>query len=146
MARAVAEQHEHARLQETEILAQALAGAFRQHLNGNVSEAEALYERILQIRPDHFDALHLLGVMRQQQNRSAEALRLIDAALRIVPGSADALSNRGVALRSLERLDEALASYDRALAINPEQIDALGQSGERVVGAWAICGIACVRR
>ncbi|MGO9700544.1 MAG: tetratricopeptide repeat protein [Xanthobacteraceae bacterium] len=126
MARAVAEQHEHARLQETEILAQALAGAFRQHLNGNVSEAEALYERILQIRPDHFDALHLLGVMRQQQNRSAEALRLIDAALRIVPGSADALSNRGVALRSLERLDEALASYDRALAINPEQIDALG--------------------
>ncbi len=125
MARILAKARKRAHLRETEILAQAIAGAVQLHRNGMASEAAPLYERVLQVRPDHFDALHLLGVLRQQQGDSAKALELIDAALRIVPGSADALSNRGVALKTLDRLDEALASYEAALAINPVQTDAL---------------------
>jgi tetratricopeptide (TPR) repeat protein len=110
---------------EAELVARAVAGAVGLQRNGKVNEAALLYEQILKIVPDHFDALHLLGVARQQQGHSAEALSLIDAALRRMPQSADALANRGVALKSLNRLDEALSSYDAALAVNPGQIDAL---------------------
>jgi len=105
-------------------IGQAIDQAIRFHRIGRTSEASALYEQVLQIRPRHFAALHLLGVVRQQQDNSGEALWLIDAALRIEPRSADALSNRGVALRSLNRLDEALVSFEAALAIDPRQIDA----------------------
>ncbi len=133
MARTFAHARKHTQTREAEILAQALAGAVERHRSGMASEAESLYEGILRVKPDHFDALHLLGVLRQQQGRRADALRLIDAALRVVPRSVDALSNRGVALKSLDRLDEALASYDRALEINPDQIDALANRARILV-------------
>jgi protein O-GlcNAc transferase len=47
---------------------------------GNLAQAEPLYLRILQVQPDHFDAQHMLGVLRHQQGRHAEALDLIGAA------------------------------------------------------------------
>ena len=36
------------------------------HQRGMLAEAEQHYLAILEARPDHFDALHLLGVLRQQ--------------------------------------------------------------------------------
>lgn len=125
MARTIATARQRAPARGGEIPPQLVAEAVRLHNSGMRYEAEMLYRHVLAIKPNHFDALHLLGVLRQQQGDSAEALRLLDAALQIVPHSADARSNRGVALKSLGRLDEALASYDAALAINPRHGDAL---------------------
>ena len=44
---------------------------------GRMAEAEQLYKAILAVRPDHFDALNLLGVIRLTQGQPAEALNLI---------------------------------------------------------------------
>src|ERR1700680_632723 len=110
--------------QEGALLAEAIAHAVGCQGQGRWHEAETLYQRILEVRPKHFDALHLLGVLRQQQGRSDEALRMFAAALKVAPESADALSNRGVALKTLDRWDEALVSYDRALALKPDHVDA----------------------
>ena len=99
------------------------------HQGGALDRAEALYQEILKIAPAHFDALHLLGVLRQQQGRSQEALRLIAAALRCNAASADALSNHGVVLEALDRPAEAVASYDKALALKPGKTDALSNRG-----------------
>src|SRR5438045_3867501 len=87
-----------ARMRESDLLAQAIDHAVGCQGQGMWAEAETLYERILKVRPNHFDALHLLGVLRHQQGRSDEALRLFASALKVLPTSADALSNRGVAL------------------------------------------------
>src|ERR1700719_1728683 len=110
---------------EGEVLAQAIAHAVGCQEQGQWHEAETLYQRILKVRPRHFDALHLLGVLREQQGRSAEALGLIASALEAASGRAAARSNRGVALKTLERWDEALNSNDRALALKPDHVDAL---------------------
>ena len=40
-----------------------LAEALAAHRQGRLAEAEALYRRILALVPQHFDALHLLGVI-----------------------------------------------------------------------------------
>ena len=61
------------------------AAAF--HRRGMLAEAEARYAAILRADPRHFDALHLLGILRQQQGNAAEAARLIDAALKLNPRS-----------------------------------------------------------
>ena len=96
---------------------------------GNLAAAEALYLRILKARPDHFDALHLLGILRHQQGRYREALSSIGAALKANPTCLPALLNYAVVLQALNRPAEALASYDRALAIKPGCAEALNNRG-----------------
>jgi protein O-GlcNAc transferase len=99
------------------------------HQEGQLTQAEALYLQILRNQPDHFDARHLLGVVRHQQGRSAEALELVGAALATRPKSVRALSNHGLILYALRRYEEALASFNKALAIEPDFVDALNNRG-----------------
>ena len=51
------------------------------HQRGMLAEAEAAYPTILRLRPDHFDALHLLGVVALQTRRPEQAAALIGQAL-----------------------------------------------------------------
>jgi len=96
---------------------------------GNLAAAESLYLQILKALPDHFDALHLLGVLRHQQGRFAEALSSIGAALKKTPTSLPALLNYAVVLQSLNQPAEALINYDKALAINPNCAEVLNNRG-----------------
>jgi tetratricopeptide (TPR) repeat protein len=107
-----------------------LEQAIALHTDGELAEAAALYLRLISWAPDHFDALHLLGVVRHQQQRSAEALDLLNTALERNPYSADALSNRGIVLKALGRYDEALSSCEKALQIKADHVDALGNRAQ----------------
>jgi tetratricopeptide (TPR) repeat protein len=102
-----------------------LAEAFALHQAGRLAEAAQTYNQILATQPDHFDSLHLLGIVFHQRGDHAQALRHIDRALKINPNNIPALNNRGIALRELKRFEEALASYDRALELWPGYADAL---------------------
>lgn len=102
-----------------------LAEAFALHQAGRLAEAEDTYNRILATQPDHFDSVHLLGILFHQRGEHAQALRYIDLALKINPNNIPALNNRGIALRGLKRFEDALASYDRALALWPDYAEAL---------------------
>jgi tetratricopeptide (TPR) repeat protein len=95
------------------------------HRQGRLAEAEHIYAAIVACMPDHFDALHLLGVLRQEQSRPAEALSLIAAALRLNARSAEAHMNYGLVLDGLGRHAEALASFERALMLEPGHASAL---------------------
>jgi predicted TPR repeat methyltransferase len=99
------------------------------HRKGNLAAAERLYSQILKIRPDQFDARHLLGILQHQQGRYMEALSSISAALKTNPTFLPALLNYAVVLQALNRPAEALASYDKALAIKPECAEALNNRG-----------------
>ncbi len=99
------------------------------HQQGRPAAAEALYLQILQARPGHFEAQHLLGVLRAQQGRYGEALALVGAALKTKPDSAGALTNYGLILHRMNRHAEALASYEKALAIRPDHAEALNNRG-----------------
>ena len=81
------------------------------------------------MQPNHFDSLHLLGVIFHQRGNHAEAVRQIDAALKINPKAAFAHNNRGLVLQELKRFDEALASYDKALALEPDYPEAFNNRG-----------------
>jgi protein O-GlcNAc transferase len=94
------------------------------HQQGRLADAEKLYRNILRARPKHFEARHLLGILRSQQGRAEEALDLIRTALETKPNDPDGLYNRGNVLVQLERYEEALASYDAALAVQPDNEEA----------------------
>ena len=53
---------------------EAMAIAIRCQKNGQLAEAEALYRKVLDLKPDQPDALHYSGVLAHQQGRSEEAI------------------------------------------------------------------------
>jgi protein O-GlcNAc transferase len=110
-------------------LASTLSQALALHQAGRLAEAEQTYRQILKAQANHFDCLHLLGVIFSQRGNHAEAVRQIDVALKINPKAAPAHNNRGNVLRELKRLEEALASYDRALALKPDYAEAFNNRG-----------------
>src|SRR5712692_6797845 len=100
-------------------LSQEFSIALRLHQEGKLDQAALHYAAILEAQPSHFDAMHLLGVVRLQQGRHTEGLDKIQSALKLNPTNVEALSNLGLGLGKLGRPAEALASYDKALAIMP---------------------------
>jgi len=103
--------------------------AIELHRQGQLAEAESLYRQILAVMPMHFDSLHLIGVIKGQQNEFAAAVPFFEQALGVNPDSASALNNFGNVLQSLGRYDRALASYDRSLALRPDNPKALMHRG-----------------
>jgi tetratricopeptide (TPR) repeat protein len=110
-------------------LAQAIEQAVALHRQGDLARAEKMYARILKARRDHFDALHLLGLLKHQTGKAGEAYRLIAAALEVNPRSADARSNLGLVLHALKRDADAIASFEQALALDPDHVEALNNRG-----------------
>jgi len=90
------------------------------HEAGRLENAEKIYNRILVMQPDHFDSLHLLGVISHQRGNHAEAVDKISVALKIKPHDVPALNNLGNALLALRDFVQALASYDRAISKWPD--------------------------
>jgi tetratricopeptide (TPR) repeat protein len=101
-----------------------VAGGLALHQAGQLDAAAAVYRRVLTVTPDHFDSLHLLGVVFYQCGHLAQALQHIDTALKISPDNVFALNNRGIVLNALKRYDEALKSYDHVIALRPDYADA----------------------
>ncbi len=103
--------------------------AFELHQQRQFQQAEILYQKVLRKQPQHFDALHLLGVLAKQKGQNQRAVDLISLAIKINPNIAIAHSNLGVALYDMQLFEKAIASYDNALAINPDNAEALSNRG-----------------
>ena len=87
---------------------------------GRLDEAEGLLRRILAWNPRDPEARHMLGVLRLQQNRAAEALDIIEPLVMEQSATADMRTHHGLVLHALGRDNEALADFERALTLKPE--------------------------
>jgi len=103
--------------------------AFALHQRSKLKEAQAIYEQVLKIQTNHFDALQLLGIIYKKKKEFLKAVNFFNKAIKINPYHADTYSNRGITLEKLNRFDEALDSYDRAISINPDHVDAYSNRG-----------------
>lgn len=123
--------------------AELLSRALAHHQAGRLVEAEDCYRKILALDENHFQGLHLLGVLAQQVGRSELAEQLIGKALTVhdqnparpngaasdfqIPGCghraiarrdlAEAHSNFSIVLMTLSRPLEALRAIQRSLAL-----------------------------
>ncbi len=85
------------------------------HHQGRIAEAETLYAAVLNVRPEHFESLQMLGVIKLTRGDLPAALRLVAAALKQRPTSPQVLLNHGNVLDAMKRHDEALQSFDEAI-------------------------------
>jgi tetratricopeptide (TPR) repeat protein len=103
------------------------------HRAGRLAEARGAYEAILARNPDHFDALHMLGVAVTQAGEPDRGATMIARAIRMVPGASAPHINLAMALGALGRHEEALASADRALELDASSPDAHTNRGNALL-------------
>jgi predicted O-linked N-acetylglucosamine transferase (SPINDLY family) len=115
---------------QAEHLLPAAVAAYRQ---GRQSEVQALCRQLLNDLPDHFDALHLLGVSELDSGRSDEAEKWLARAVSVDPRSSEAYSNLGLTLFRLQRYEEARKCQERALVLNPNFPMALTNLGNTLM-------------
>jgi tetratricopeptide (TPR) repeat protein len=96
-----------------------LDAAIAHHQAGRLQEAEQLYRVILDTRPDHTDALHLLGLIRHQLGNPDAAIESISRALSLKPGSPVYWENLGTALHGARRFGEAVEALEQAIRLDP---------------------------
>ncbi|NTU59257.1 MAG: tetratricopeptide repeat protein [Chlorobiaceae bacterium] len=111
--------------QEQEKVQRALAF----HQQGKIAQAQALYEEVLAMTPDHADALHLSGVAAAQSNNLLKAIDLIGKAIELSPNNATYYYNRGKSFQELKKFDDAIACYDNAIAIMADYAEAYSNRG-----------------
>ena len=99
------------------------------HQQGQFGQAEAIYQKILNIEPKNVLALHLMGLVALQTGHHKNAVDKISQAIEINPNVASYYSIQGVALQELKEFDAAVASYDKAIALKPDYIDAYYNRG-----------------
>jgi tetratricopeptide (TPR) repeat protein len=96
---------------------------------GQVTEAMTVYQSVLELVPDHIEALGRLGHLAQQVGQHAMAIDLLRKLLGLMPDWAEACVVLGVSLREMNRLDEAQSCYETALRLRPDLAEAHNNLG-----------------
>ncbi|MBM09176.1 MAG: hypothetical protein CMF69_06320 [Magnetovibrio sp.] len=94
------------------------------HRQGHLDDAEAIYQKVLDLDPNQPDALHFLGVLIHARGNSNASINLISKAISIKAKYPEAYCNLGVSLEALNRLPEAITAYEKAIKINPHYMEA----------------------
>jgi predicted O-linked N-acetylglucosamine transferase (SPINDLY family) len=132
-----------------------LPTAIEAYRRGKQSEVQVLCRQILKDLPDHFDALHLLGVSELDCRQfeavalkpnfpaaltnlgnvlmrlgfAEQAVAAHDRAIEVKPDYGDAYCNRGMALLLLNRNDQADQNFERALSLQRRHLQAMAGKG-----------------
>lgn len=99
--------------------ARLLVAGVQAHEANDLPRARSLYEAALALVPEQADALHLLGVVADQEGRHEEAVALIRRAIARSPQAATFHGNLGTALLALGDMAAAETAYRQALALDP---------------------------
>jgi Flp pilus assembly protein TadD len=110
-------------------LSEALQLAQRRRSAGDLAGAEALCRQVLNARPAHAEALHLLGIVLHTKGDLPGAINVLRQAVAADVGVALYHSNLGEMCRQAGRLDEAVSEAGCALALQPRNIAVLNNLG-----------------
>src|SRR3989344_1499792 len=100
---------------------EALNLAVKHHLNGNLTEAESIYRKIIEKNPQNSnilaDAFNLLGAVECQYEKYDEAIKNIQKAVKLNPNHAVYYGNLATAYNLLGNDNKAEENFKRALEL-----------------------------
>jgi tetratricopeptide (TPR) repeat protein len=103
-----------------------LQDAAQSMVGGNLQRAETDLESVLHANPHEYRALNLLGMIRAQQQRNADAEKIFKSVILQKPDFAGAHVNLGLLYLQMLRSEDAVAQFQEALRLEPGRADALG--------------------
>nr|CRH07466.1 putative GT41 : related to UDP-GlcNAc : protein O-b-N-acetylglucosaminyltransferase [Candidatus Magnetococcus massalia] len=110
-----------------------LIQANRQHLAGQIAQAEALYNEILNRAPDHAVALKLAGTAALQLGKLEQAVQLLQRGIAVAPDDPELYANLGLVYDRLGDIDQAMAQQRHALALQGDYPEALSNLGSALL-------------
>ena len=100
-------------------LEQAYNLAMSHHVAGRIDPALEIYQQILEVFPQHHDAMLYAGVILNQKGFHADGERLIRGSIALNPNNPAAFGNLGLALHSMGRLEEAIECITQSIRMSP---------------------------
>ena len=101
-----------------------MQAAVQLHQQGQLAQAEKIYQQALRSFPQHGDILNLLGTLCCQDERISEGITYIEQALKLQPQHPHYLLNLGQAQVKLGQLDQAIANFNHVLKLQPNSASA----------------------
>lgn len=95
-------------------------GAISSFQNGQMHDAISSCQKVLELEPEHFDAVQLVGMAAKHLGQHAHAENFFRTALSMRPNSIETLNELGVVLMSQGRLEPALEYFRRTLELVPD--------------------------
>lgn len=109
-----------------------LKAAMDLQVDEKYAEAEDIYRQILNEQPGQPDALHLLGLVRDQQKNSKEALELIEKAISLLPNVASFHHNIAGIYRKTGQMKKAEEGFREAIRLKADYTEAYQGLAEMV--------------
>jgi len=98
--------------------------AFADHQSGRFEQAGEGYGKVLQLDPDHFEALLNLGLIFNQFANHNDAMKIFHRAVALKPRHADAHYNLGNSLLASGDHEAAVPCFEKAIELNPQLVRA----------------------
>ena len=98
--------------------------AVKNHKKNNLKVAENLYNKILEIDPNHIETIFSLGSLSAQTRKFDKAKQLLQKAIQINPNYANSHFNLGIVFKELGEYQKAINCYQKAIQLNPNYVDA----------------------
>jgi tetratricopeptide (TPR) repeat protein len=98
--------------------------AIKHYQTGNLGTAESLCQEILEIQPQNFNALLMLGVIFHESGDYDLAITYTERSLEAYEASAVAHYNLGISYQKKGQPDKAISYYQRALALDSSLVSA----------------------
>ncbi|TDJ31720.1 MAG: tetratricopeptide repeat protein [Gammaproteobacteria bacterium] len=106
-----------------------LKKAVEMHQQGNLREAANICRQVLEQEPDNVNAMHLLGIMEQENGQSQAAIDLFTRALEKNPEDPILYNNLAATFMSLGELEQAEKQLQKALDIDGTQAESYSNLG-----------------
>ena len=114
---------------KAENIKETLELAIQNHKENNFEIAEKLYKKILNIDPDHFKSIHLLGTLSAQIKNFDQAKKFLEKAIKIKNDYSETHYNLGNVLIELGEIQKAINCFEKVIQINPDNADAHNNLG-----------------
>ncbi len=99
------------------------------HRQGDLAAALAIYQQLLEQKPDNVDVIHQMGILYAQQQDYTQALEYLDQALKFQPRSAPFHNSKGNILSLLGDQEAALSEYKQSVKADPRYAIAYNNIG-----------------
>lgn len=119
-------------------IAAALEKGVQYHQADDRTAAADIYQRVIELFPDHLHALHLLGLAIYQEGRALEALPYIRRAAEGNSSEVNFQNSLGLCWKALDEPLEAIKYFRRALQLDPSFVQAAMNLGDawHSIGKW----------
>lgn len=92
--------------------------------SGELQRAIAMFNKVIELAPDHGWALNNLGLAYLRANENEKAVEVLTRSAELLPTTAYVHNNLGVALERLGRKDEAKQAYLTSTTLSPKYVKA----------------------